>query len=227
MLVYASNGKGTNKSVDNETGPDYDIMFSTASDAVWPFPDNPYCQWQLPAPLASVYADKDKDPDREPAVATDGSTWIAVWSSAVSNPQPSMGLGPDYDILFASSKDQGKTWSAPLALNSNAVGDLGDDISPTIATNGTEWVVLWSSNDDLNGTIGTDYDILMSSSSDQGKTWTPPAALHNNAGSDKGHDTSPRLATDGKQWVAVWESSEDGGTGPDYDILTARFSLSP
>jgi len=171
------------------------------------------------------YADNDNDTDSYPALATNGKIWIAVWESRLQKldvTDQTKNLGQDYDILVAMSQDGGKTWGPAIPLNTNAEKDSGHDLYPAIATNGSEWAVVWESNDDLGGTIGTDVDILLSTSKN-GMQWSPPKALHTNADSDSEDDQRPQIATDGKEWVVVWHSKEDGGTGPDSDILVVNF----
>ncbi|NIU61853.1 MAG: hypothetical protein GWN66_11330, partial [Pseudomonas stutzeri] len=118
----------------------------------------------------------------------------------------------------------------PAALNSNAASDSGDDDVPSVATDGAgNWVAVWTSAEDLGGTIGTDKDILVSRSSDDGATWTAPAELHSHFAADDGNDQlySP-LATDGAgNWLVVWASHDDlddlgWDLGPDSDILCSR-----
>jgi hypothetical protein len=159
------------------------------------------------------YAPQDNDEDLSPSIATNGTVWIAAWRSR-------KGIGSDSDIYVSISKDTGQSWGAaiPIIKSQNAV-----NLSPAIATNGGEWVVVWSSTENLNNAIGSDYDILIATSQDNGKSWSNPKPLHKNATSDKGDDKSPQIATDGKWWAVVWESNEDSGTGPDSDILIARF----
>ncbi len=169
--------------------------------------------WTPPAAL-NANARTDSDHDKNPYIATDGGgTWIAVWR-----------IGYDMDQYFIRSTDNGATWTAPAALNTNAGTDSGDDDFARIAADGAgNWVAVWQSNDETGG-IGTDYDVLTARSTDGGATWTAPAALNNNAGTDSGDDSYPQLATDGAgNWVAIWQSTDDfGGIGTDADILTAR-----
>jgi hypothetical protein len=103
--------------------------------------------------------------------------------------------------------------------------DSSDDWYHDLATDGAgTWVVVWSSDNDLGGTIGSDEDILVSRSVDNGATWSAPAALNAYAATDSTHDGRPQLLHAGTAgWVAVWESNETlGGTiGPDRDLLMA------
>lgn len=205
-------------------GPDYDVLVTYGNDTQWPVFSHP---WNLPQALSN-YASQDSEHDLMPAIAVAGNVWVAVWQSAVPMLQQgsqTLSLGTDYDIFAAMSVDAGKTWSAPVPVNSNAASDAGDDITPRIATNGSDWVVVWASKDTLGGMLGSDFDILIATSKDNGATWAPAKALAKNAGSDLGDDTAPALTTDGNKWVVVWQSLEDGGSGPDSDLLFSAFTL--
>ncbi len=170
-----------------------------------------------PAPL-NTDATTDTLEDYSAQVATDGNgNWVAVWTT---DQDPGAVLAGD--ILVARSTDNGTTWTAPAALNSNASTGLPDDQKPQIATDGQgNWAAVWESR----GFVGTDQDIAVARSTDSGASWTPVAALNTNAGSDMGDDDEPRIATDGQgHWLAVWESTENlgGSIGTDEDIFVAR-----
>src|SRR5690606_17989992 len=63
----------------------------------------------------------DAGDDRFARIATDAAgTWVVVWMS-----EDSLGgtIGTDFDVLYAVSTDDGATWTAPAALNSNAATD--------------------------------------------------------------------------------------------------------
>ena len=80
---------------------------------------------------------------------------------------------------------------------------------------------------DANGRTGNDRDVFVARSIDGGVTWTAPAAVAANAGSDRGTDQRPQIATDrAGQWLIVWASNDTlGGTkGNDFDVLVARSS---
>jgi hypothetical protein len=177
-----------------------------------------------PPAALNTNAGSDTGDDDFPQVTTDGAgSWVAVWDS-----NDSLGgtIGTDRDILVARSTDNGASWTAPAALNTNAASDSGGDYIPQVTTDGVgSWVAVWRSNDSLGGTIGTDGDILVARSTDNGAIWTAPAALNTNAASDSGGDYVPQVTTDGAgSWVAVWHSNDSlGGTiGTDHDILVAR-----
>ncbi len=197
-------------------GVDYDILYARSTDNG--------ATWSAPSAL-NTNADSDSGSDYITRVATDGNgTWIAAWHSNESN--LSGGIGTDYDILCARSPDNGATWSAPSALNTNAGLDSGNDLDPFLAADGNgAWVATWSSTDDLGGTVGTDGDILYAASTDDGANWSVPVALNTNAGTDSGNDNGPNIASDGNgTWIAAWNSWEPaigGGIGTDADILYA------
>jgi hypothetical protein len=154
-----------------------------------------------------------------PAIATDGSSWGVVWMAYPN-------VAGDYDVAAASSSDGGQTWSAPVFVNTNAAVDAGNDFEPQIAIDGSSWVVAWTSDDDLGGTIGTDYDIVYARSADGGASWSAPAPLNSYAASDASMDYAASLASDGAgRLIAAWQSQENlGGTiGTDGDVL---FSIS-
>ncbi|MFH0794081.1 MAG: kelch repeat-containing protein, partial [bacterium] len=177
-----------------------------------------------PPVALNTNAATDSGDDFNPQVTTDGvGHWVSVWQSA-----DSLGgtIGTDEDLLVSRSTDNGASWSAPAALNSNAATDFGDDYSPQVTTDRAgNWVAVWKSFDSLGGTIGTDGDILVSRSTDNGDTWTTATALNTNAATDFGDDDWPQVTTDGTgNWVAVWKSFDSlGGTiGTDGDILVSR-----
>ena len=205
----------SNDNLFGTIGTDLDILVSRSSDngATWTFPE-----------ALNTDAVNDTGDDKDPHIATDRhGHWVTVWSS---NDDLNGTKGTDYDILVARSTDNGATWTFPVALNTNAFDDVGDDFRPRIATDTHgHWVVVWDSTESLLGLIGTDSDILTARSVDNGATWTPPEALNTDAFDDVGDDLSPDIATDEVgHWVAVWYSDDtlNGTIGNDLDILTAR-----
>jgi len=198
-------------------GTDRDILISRSADAGM--------NWSPPVAL-NVNASSDSGIDAGPHVTTDAAgNWVAVWYSSESL---SGTIGTDHDILVARSVNNGVSWTAPTALNTNAASDSGIDADPKLSVDAAgNWIAVWHSLDDLGGTIGTDFDILVSRSSDDGVTWTPPAALNTNAASDGATDRSPQLTNDNAgNWTAVWQSDDSlaGTIGIDTDILVSRSS---
>ncbi len=164
--------------------------------------------------------------DRNSRAASDREGhWILAWHS--SQKDGSGGSG-DWDILVARSGDGGKSWNEPKPVAANAASDRGDDLSPTVATDGAgNWLIAWSSNETFDGTLGPDRDILFVRSIDGGETWSRPVPLNVNASEDWGDDFDVRVACDGAgHWVAVWASTDSlvNRIGGDSDLLVARSS---
>jgi len=196
-------------------GDDFDILVARSGDDAM--------TWSAPAVLNSNAA-SDNERDNVPRLTTDGlGTWVVVWASRENLHDT---IGDDYDILFARSTDNGSSWSAAAPLGTNATSDQGDDRGCQITTDRRgNWLSVWYSSDDLDGTIGDDFDILFSRSTNGGVTWTAPAPLNASAPGRAGVDRYPQVKTDGKGvWLTVWESTEnvDGTIGTDSDILFAR-----
>jgi hypothetical protein len=210
----------SNENLGGTIGTDDDILVAGST--------NNGATWTAPAAL-NTNAATDSGWDWEPQVTTDGGgNWLAVWCS---NDDLGGTIGGDYDILVARSTNNGATWTAPAALNTNAASDSESDWYPEVTTDGGgNWVAVWWSNDSLGGTIGTDADILVARSTNNGATWTAPAALNTNAATDACEDADPQVVEDGAgHWVAVWQSCDDlaGTIGWDYDILYATQYIPP
>jgi Neuraminidase (sialidase) len=161
---------------------------------------------------------------RNADIANDGAAqWVAVWHST----EP---VGEDvdgtYDIVCSRSSDGGKTWTPKAVIASDQPGDLRDDLSPTVRTDGKGlWLVAWTSRGALGSKLGFDSDILVTRSTDNGATWSAPTPINQGAGDDWGNDVDVRLSHDGHgAWLAVWSSTEafGGKYGGDSDIFTSR-----
>ncbi len=168
--------------------------------------------WSAPV-LVNTDATTDSGVDGLASVATDGAgTFVVVWSrdSAV--------------VLAATSLDSGLSWSAPVMVTT--FNNLPNALRPRIASDGVgKWIVAWSSDDDLGGTIGSDDDILYSVSTDAGSTWSAEAAVDPNAGTDTDSDSAPEVDTDGSgTWYIAWTiGNADIGFGDkDIDLAVSR-----
>lgn len=205
---------GLDGDLDSTTGNHADIVVArSVDDGV---------SWSEPV-VVTEFADQNSSSARRPQIATDAKgTWLVVWETDAD-----LGgtIGSDTDILFARSTDNGATWTTPAALNTTAEMDNVSDRSPHIAADGAgQWVAVWASPNELDGTLGSDEDILVARSADNGVSWGPPAALATNAGDDVVGDEKPRIATDGKgRWNAVWRViREVKGLGLVPDIMVAQ-----
>jgi hypothetical protein len=153
-----------------------------------------------------------------PSLALDNANnqLVLVWQAHVS------GLS-NSDILFSRSNDGGVTWSNTTVLNSNALSSPYSNINPfVLCTTPSHWLVVWSSNDPINGT-GPDFDIFYSLSVDGGQIWSSAAILNTNAQNDTGDDLFPHIANSGLNVTAVWSSNDTihtQGAG-DFDIFVS------
>ncbi|MEX2490898.1 MAG: putative Ig domain-containing protein, partial [Nitrospirales bacterium] len=105
--------------------------------------------------------------------------------------------------------------------HATAASDSQHDEYPDVATDGNgNWIAVWQSKHNVNGSIGSDRDILFARSSDNGDTWTAAALLNPDGASDSENDYDPKIATDGNgTWVVAWRSYN---SGDDADIFFSR-----
>lgn len=173
-------------------GYDLDLLVARSDDAG--------AHWTPSAVLnADAATDGEYASDRFPEIATDGQTWLVVWSGEFSG------------IRCARSTDGGVTWSAPLTIHDPEIHAFVH-----VATDGHgTWVVAW----DANGFGG----ITASRSTDGGLTWSAPFALAPYA--PQTYASRPRIAADGTgAWVATWSSYAHlgGGQFTDRDLVMVR-----
>jgi hypothetical protein len=189
-------------------GDDTDILVSRSTDNGQ--------TWTSSVPLntdAGADAVGDSTPD---LVYAGGSTWIAV-TYRMSAPDTG-----DYDVYTSRSTDHGATWTPLVQLHSSMATDTGYDGGPRIATDGAgHFIVVWNSDDPLDGSVETDQDIFFSTSTDS-INWSAPAALNSDAAVPGSLDDKlPRILYDGVgRWLVVWYY---GVYEIDYDI---KFSYS-
>lgn len=95
-------------------------------------------------------------------------------------------------------------------LNSTATTDTEIDGFPSVATDGLQnWVVVWDSWENLNGTAGTDRDIFFARSTNDGATWTPAATLNLDANTDFSADLTPVIDVGSEgTWITAWVGDE-------------------
>ena len=207
----------SNDALGNTIGSDYDILVARSTDNG--------ATWTAPVSL-DTDAGGDGGDDRRPQVTTDGAgNWIAAWGS---REDLSGTIGSDFDILVARSTDSGTTWTAPVALNTNAATDIFDDRRVEVTTDDAgNWVAIWGSRDTPDFTSGANMDIRTARSTDNGATWTAATILHTRfteAIHDEFDHAHPQLTTDGVgNWLAIWESRDflSGIFDSPFDIRVA------
>jgi hypothetical protein len=152
-----------------------------------------------------------------PNVATDGHTWVVVWSGTNL-------AGPDRDIGVVTSTDDGLHWSAPTALNSYAASDVSLDLDPRVATDGAgNWIAVWSDDCPVEGEPpdGAECDVAFATTLDPVGGWGQAGHVNTNWQDDTAQDEYPRVVSDGPGvWVVVWDA--EGLFGTDDDIAIAR-----
>lgn len=199
-------------SMDGTIGDDEDVLVARSTD----FGET----WSESRAISNLAA-TDSGEDIRPRVASDAAgNWIVVWEST----DPALGAGPDRDLFFARSTDDGIVWSDTRFLAPNATADAGVDKNPTIATDrGGVWLCLWESTEPSGG-LGDDEDVFFARSTDAGESWQGPLALNADATEDFEFDGGPVVAGDGSgQWVAIWYSKNNPGNryGDDADIFVS------
>jgi beta propeller repeat protein/cysteine-rich repeat protein len=131
-------------SLGGRLGGDRDVLIATSSD--WPLEG-----WS-PARALNRDAEFDSRTDERPQIAADGEGgWIAAWED---------GGG---DLLAARSAARGAHWSEPFVPGVGREPGAGWDRTPCLTTDSLgAWLLVWSSDDPLAGTVGDDTDILAS-----------------------------------------------------------------
>ncbi|MCE5228994.1 FG-GAP-like repeat-containing protein [bacterium] len=181
-------------------GTDADLLASYSSDNG--------TTWST-ARTVNTNAHTDNRTDSPESIATDGAgRWIVVWRSASMDPTGPVQdeYGPDMDLFYSISINNGTSWTTTTALSSTAQTDLIDrhttaslwlsngevmrsrDENPTLKYSRTgTWLCAWDSNTTRTETnnLGLDFDILFSRSTDGGATWSPAAPLNTNAAYDE------------------------------------------
>lgn len=136
--------------LDARIGHDRDILYTRSSDGG--------LTWSERKPLNQEAA-KDYGDDATPDIVVDKfGNWLAVWTSW---DRRGAARGADADLRMAMSRDFGSTWTDSYILNTNAKTDRGEDITPSLATDGDGvWITAWSSTELLGDVLARDRDIL-------------------------------------------------------------------
>ena len=194
-------------------GTDQDILYSRTTDGG--------LSWSSPEALNST-AVGDTGTDKRPSVGVAGTTLIATWHSN----EAIGGSSTDEDIFFSRSTNAGASWSPTAVLNSNSPSVSGGNAYASADGDGSgNWVAVWYSVDDLDGSVGTDRDIFTARSIDDGLSWLPMTTLSTTAAGLARQDYRPEISNDrAGNWLVTWYSAENigGNIGGDHDILIAR-----
>lgn len=143
--------------------------------------------------------------------------FLAVWADEQSSDHYP-------DILFATSADGGRSWSADVKVadacdpSAPPYPDCPALYTPDIAARSTDetlWVV-W--HQDESQTTGDEGNILYASSNDLGATWSAAGTVYGGTGKQ----VLPRIASDASSGYlyAIWEDER----GDDGDIYIARYN---
>lgn len=157
--------------------------------------------------FVNTYHAGDNARDNHPVVATDRTgNWVTAWSSE----HPLGSLGTDWDMFQSYSRTNGRQWTnvTPLNFGASNDGKFGD-VEPTLAFAGKTGVAVWSSGNNLNGTIGEDLDLWFSRSPGMPLGgWKIEQPIDKGSATVDGafdDDRQADIATDGKgNWVVTW-----------------------
>ncbi|MBG7606030.1 MAG: exo-alpha-sialidase, partial [Actinobacteria bacterium] len=153
--------------------------------------------YHRPRPAAD-WANFDNDPDSRVDIARRGGVVHLVWESASSG--GSLSTGPDRDIYHVAYSDG--VFQPEQLVNTSGDIDGGDDHAPTIAIDSSGNLhVVWSSEENIGGTVGTDGDIFYTMYN--GSVWSAPELVNASGTSDSIDDLDPRVAVDAAGGVHV------------------------
>lgn len=157
----------------------------------------------------STLLSRHANAERNPKIAYNGTNWLVVWEDFRPNTTS--------DIYGARMSNTGTVLDPAGIAITSAAGT--SQFSPSVAANGTDWLVAW--RDDRNG-VGTD-DIYASRVSSTGMVLDPMGISVNSA---TGFQIAPAVAADGTNWFVVWRdvsSTEIRGArvAPNATVLDA------
>lgn len=154
----AGNGRGdwvcawaSSDSRGDTIGRDRDLLYVRSSDGGR--------TWSRLAPL-NREAGEDSGDEEAPELAVDQhGNWVAVWSSW---DRRGAARGADADLMTAMSRDSGRTWTRSFVLNTNATKDRGEDVTPSLATDGAGlWIAAWTSTEVQGDVLARDRDVIV------------------------------------------------------------------
>ncbi len=140
----------------------------------------------------------------QPSIAVSGTTLHLVWED-----QRDLIPGPEFELYYKRSTDNGASWSDDFRLTTNG----SPKGQPTVAAIGANVLVLWMDRRDGN------FEIYFKRSGDGGLTWSPDTRLTDNQGISE----VPAIAVNDDTFHLAWEDNTKGdgseGTVDDYEIF--------
>ncbi len=207
MLVWSRDTQGANTSVD--------IALTVSTDNAR--------EWAIGNFGFSVNSyEQSAAMDIKPSVATDSQgTWGVVWQSwHATDPVDGRALGPDPDILFASSDVEAgnptwwMNWTQRGAIATHAPAATQVDESPVVAVGADgAWAIAWTTRGQATPADGDDDEVWIARAAPAGSwppaghlNWHGDTALNSLAWHDgMDDDRAPALAADRRgRWMAIW-----------------------
>lgn len=145
----------------------------------------------LSSPPRAITLTANQKQSLDLAVAQDGRIY-AVWSER---------LGTDYDIMFSFSSNNGTSFTSPVQINQQTVGN---QVFPCIEVSdiGVIYVAWWDMSSD-------DGDIVLTRSLDKGRTFQNETRVNSYS---SGRQSKPSLAVNHSVVAVAWEDDSSNNT---------------
>lgn len=158
----------------DDTSGNYDILFAKSSDGGKSFGD--------PVNVSKLHTDSGY-----PQLAVSGNDVYVTWTQTI--------VDPNYDVYFAKSTDDGKTFDAPINISK----DLGPSGWPNIATDGAIYIS-W-----VDSSTGK-FDLFVTKSTDGGATFEN----YTNVSTSKTESYNAKMAVLNNAVYLAWEEGAKG-----------------
>ncbi len=122
-----------------------------------------------------------------PAISSSGQLVHIVWQDRRDT---------NIEVYYKRSADGGATWGADVRLTSNMFGSW----NPSVASSGSDVIVAWYDNRDLNA------EIYIKRSTNGGLSWSADTRITNNTGSSQ----YPSIFMEGSIVHLAWTDNRDG-----------------
>jgi hypothetical protein len=198
-------------------GTDFDIKHAVRLSG-YPYSFGPFT-------VNSTAGSDGSSDDTRPSICVEaGGVVHVVWQSNVD-----FFSGTDLDTYYAYNGSPGSQWTPIgfLGLNAPFDGAGEDDVEPEIRCGPLHVLSgMWTSLDDLGGTVGSDRDIFHALG--VGRRYHRVRSVADWADNDSDFDGRVRMAQRYGAVHLIWESGNSGqglSTGPDRDIYQIEYSL--